>query len=225
MPHLRPLVAATLALLASVALAGEIVVTATGTVWAEPDQATLEVGWSGVEREVGAAVARSDAAIAAIRAALAAVGVDPLDVRTSSYGLWREERWDEGGEPQLAGYRVHHLLQVTIRDLDALGRTIAAATDGGANQIGGIYFVVADADALQSEARTLAFERARQRAEELAALAGQALGSATSIEEVDATPWWPGAVAFEMEGRGGAPIAAGRQAVSVTLKVAFGADD
>ncbi len=221
MPSIRPLVALALALLASIALAAEILVTTTGTVWTEPDQASIEVGWSGVEREVGAAVARSDVAIAAIQAALAAVGVDPLDIRTASYGIWREERWNERGESQLTGYRVHHLLEVTVRDLDALGRTIGAATDGGANQIGGIYFAITNADALQSEARALAFERAVARATELAELSGRTLGAVASIDEFDSAPRSPVGYPVAMDAGGGVPISTGRQAVSVTLMVRF----
>jgi uncharacterized protein len=206
-------------LLAGAALAAEIAVHGTGTVWTEPDQATLEVGWSGVEAEVAAAVAQADAAITAIRAALEAVGIDPLDVRTTGFSIWREERWDETGEPRLVGFRVHHGLQVLIRDVEALGRTIAAATDAGANQIGGIGFTVADPHALETEARAAAFAAARARAIELADLMGVQLGRATVVEELDPSGVHP--LAFQ-DGRGaGGPIAPGRYAVEVTVRVTF----
>jgi uncharacterized protein len=206
-------------LLAGLALAAEITVHGTGTVWTEPDQATLEVGWSGVEDEVAAAVAQADAAITAIREALEGLGIDPLDIRTTGYAIWREERWDETGEPRLVGYRVHHGLQVLIRDVDAIGRTIAAATDAGANQIGGIGFTVADPHALETGARTAAFAAARARATELADLMGVTLGRATAVEELDPSAVYP--LAY-MDGRGGGePIAPGRYAVAVTVRVTF----
>jgi uncharacterized protein len=210
-------------LLAGLALAAEITVHGTGTVWTEPDQATLEVGWSGVEDEVAAAVAQADAAITAIREALEGLGIDPLDIRTTGYAIWREERWDETGEPRLVGYRVHHGLQVLIRDVDAIGRTIAAATDAGANQIGGIGFTVADPHALETEARTAAFAAARARATELAGLMGVELGRATVVEEVDPSAVYP--MAFTDGWGGGGPIVPGRYAVEVTLRVTFVAAD
>lgn len=210
-------------LLAAIAFAAEITVHGTGTVWTEPDQATLEVGWSGVEAEVAAAVAQADTAITAIRDALEGLGIDPLDVRTTGFSIWREERWDETGEPRLVGYRVHHGLQVLIRDVDAIGRTIAAATDAGANQIGGIGFTVADPHARETEARAAAYAAARARAAELAELMGVELGRATAVEELDPSAVYP--LAF-MDGRGGAaPIAPGRYAVEVTVRVTFATSD
>jgi uncharacterized protein len=221
--HKLALTIAAASLLAGLALAADITVHGTGTVWTEPDQATLEVGWSGVEPEVGAAVSQADAAITAIRDALEAIGIDPLDVRTTGYSIWREERWDDTGEPRLAGYRVHHGLQVLIRDVDAIALAITAATEAGANQIGGIGFTVADPHTLETEARAAAFAAARARAAELAELMGVALGRATAVEELDPSAVVP--LAY-MDGRGaGETIAPGRYAVAVTVRVTFEAVD
>jgi uncharacterized protein len=208
------------ALFVGLSHAAEITVDGTGVVWTEPDQVLLELGYSGVEAEVGAAVAQGDAAVAAIHDALAALGIDPLDVRTTGYSIWREERWDDSGEPRPVGYRVHHALQVLLRDVGLLGPVIAAATDAGANQIGGITFTVADTRALETEARAAAFAAARARADELAGLAGTSLGRVTGVEELDRSQAYP--AGFAVDGRGGdTPIAAGRYAVEVVVRVTF----
>ncbi len=220
--------ARTLALVAvlGLALAAEITVTGSGVVWAEPDQATVEVGWSGVESEAGAAVARADEAVAEIRAALEAIGIAPEDVRTTGYFVWPEERWNEAGEPNLVGYRVTHSLQVTVRDVDALGQVITAATDAGANQVGGVGFTVADPGALEGEARAAAYAAARTRAEELAALAGQRLGEATAIEELTRGAPVAMEMALDRGGMGGgAPVAPGRHAVEVVVQVTFATEE
>jgi uncharacterized protein len=200
---------------------GIISVTGSGVVWAEPDQAVVELGWSGVETEAGAAVAEASDAVASIRAAIEALGVDPLDVRTTGYFVWREERWDDRGEPRLIGYRVSHTLQVVVRDVDVVGTLISTATAAGANQVGGVTFTVAERGILESEARAAAFEAARQRAVELAALAGLRLGPAIEVEEVSRSA--PGIVEpmLDMAGLGGAPVAAGRHAVEVVVRVTF----
>ncbi len=222
------LVALALALGATTAHAlgeGEIIVTGTGTVWAEPDQAVVELGWSGVDAEVGEAVAQGNAAIAAIRGAAEALGIDPLDVRTTGFFVWREERWDERGEPRMVGYRVSHTLQVVVRDVDTVGALITVATEAGANQVGGITFTVADREAIEQEARAAAFAAAHQRARELAELAGRTLGPAARIEEVSRGT--PGLMesTLDMGGRGGAPVAAGRHAVEVVVRVTFTSAD
>jgi uncharacterized protein len=198
-----------------------ITVNGTGVVWAEPDQAVVELGWSGVDADVGAAVAEGNEVIAAIRDAAVALGVDPLDVRTTGFHVWREERYDDRDGPRLVGFRVSHMLQVVLRDVELVGELIAAATEAGANQVGGIAFTVADRHALEQEARVLAFASARQRAEQLAALAGANLGSAIEIEELSLGA--PGIMEpmLDMGGRGGAPIAAGRHAVEIVVRVSF----
>ncbi len=218
----RTTLALALAATLSVVLAAEITVTGSGVVWAEPDQATVEVGWSGVEPEAGAAVARADEAVTAIRTALEALGIAPEDVRTTGYFVWPEERWNEAGESQLIGYRVTHSLQVTVRDVDALGRVITTATEAGANQVGGVGFTVANPGALEGEARAAAYAAARTSAEELATLAGQTLGEATSIEEL--TRGAPVALEMALDRggpAGGAPVAPGRHAVEVVVQVTF----
>lgn len=204
---------------------GAITVTGTGVVWAEPDQAVVELGWSGVDADVGAAVAEGNDVIAAVRDAAEALGVDALDIRTTGFHVWREERWDERGEPRMVGFRVNHMLQVVLRDVDLVGELIAAATAAGANQVGGIAFTVADRHGLEHEARAQAFASARQRAEQLAELAGQTLGLATEVEELSLGA--PGIMETMLDtgGRGGVPVAAGRHAVEIVVRVTFAAGE
>jgi uncharacterized protein len=224
-----PAIVASSVLLVGVAFAADrplagITVTGTGVVWAEPDQAVVEVGWTGVEALAGEAVARATGAIEAIRDALERLGVAAHDTRTTSYFVWREERWDERGEPHLLGYRVSHNLQVTVRDVERVGEVITAATAAGANQVGGITFTVADRHALEAEARAMAVAAARDRAEQLADLSGLTLGGALGIEEVGRGGAVDVEVARDMGGfGGGAPVAAGRHAVEVVVRITFDA--
>ena len=200
-----------------------ITVSGTGVVWAEPDQAVVEVGWTGVEALAGEAVARASGAIEAIRDALERLGVAAHDTRTTSYFVWREERWDERGEPHLLGYRVSHNLQVVVREVDRVGEVITAATAAGANHVGGITFTVADRHAFEAEARSLAVDAARDRAAQLAELNGLTLGTALGIEEVGQGVPAALEAAMDMGGLGGAGVAAGRHAVEVVVRITFDA--
>jgi uncharacterized protein len=203
--------------------AGSIEVTGTGSAWASPDQVRVELGWSGVGREVRDAIAAADMAVSAIRVALLANGVAPEDVRTLNYYLWREERWDEGGMPQLVGYRLTHTLQVTLRTVAALGSVIDAASEAGANQIGGVSFHISARAELERSARAQAFETAHARAHELASLAGLTLGAATRIVERSPTDPFVGARSYSAtaaEGGGGG-FAPGEQAIEVSLEITF----
>ncbi len=213
----------TLALLAGHALAGEIAVSAHGVAHGAPDMATLDVGFTTTEADVAEGLAQADAAIAAVRAALTAEGVDPADVRTTVFSVWREERFEDRQRPAAIVYRVTHHLQVTVRDVDAVGRLLVAATEAGANHVGGIHYTIAAAGELEAEARREAFAAAREKAEHLAELAGLTLGRAHHIAEgVLGGPIVPMERTFALaDGRGGAPVAAGQLAVEVWLEVRF----
>lgn len=215
--------ALTLALLAGQSLAGEIAVSAHGVAHGAPDMATLDVGFTTTDADVAEGLAQADAAILALRAALEAHGVDPLDVRTTVFSVWREERFEDRQAPTTIVYRVTHHLQVTVRDVDAVGRLLVAAVSAGANHVGGVHYQVADAGELEAEARREAFAAARAKGEHLAELAGLTLGRARYVAEgVVRGPIVGLERSFAMaDGRGGAPLAAGQLAVEVFLEVRF----
>jgi uncharacterized protein len=214
-----------LLLLAGYALAGEIAVTASGVAHGPPDMATLDVGYTTTDADVAAALAEADAAITAVRAALEAGGVDPLDVRTTTFSVWREERFEDRQGPTVVVYRVTHHLQVTVREVEAVGVLLVAATEAGANYVGGIEFSVQDARELQAAARREAFEAALVKARQLADLAGLTLGDVVNVvEAAPGAPVMPFAERSALTlGDAGAPVTGGRLAVEVRLEVVFAA--
>lgn len=202
--------------------AAEIAVVGIGTVFAEPDAATLDIGVVGIESDVGAAVARVNATIHRVRAALEGLGVAALDMRTSGFGVWQEERWEEpDGPPRTVGYRVYHTLSVRLVDLSNIAAVIDAAVAAGANQLGGVSFQFADTRLLEREARARAFADARERAMQLAELMASPLGPVVEIREGGSVDGIDPYVALRSDGMGGGP-SGGLQAVRVTLWVRFG---
>lgn len=200
-----------------------IQVTGTGVVHGEPDQATLDLGVTAVSGDVREAMAEVDAVMAAVRDAVVEAGIDPLDVRTTGFSVWREQPIDRDGNPGAERFHVRHAYQVVVRDIGSLGEVLAAAVAAGANDVGGIQFSVADPSALASAARQLAMEDARARAAELATLGGVTLGAPVLISEPAVGGFAPQAarVAFDA-GIGGASIETGQLAVTVQVQVTFG---
>lgn len=80
-------------------------------------------------------------------------------------------------------YRVSNTVQVTIRELNKLGAILGATTGAGANNVWGIQFDIEDPSKLEADARQKAMTQARQRAEQLAELAGVKLGRVISVGE------------------------------------------
>ncbi len=105
------------------------------------------------------------------------------DGRVSSRGLSLWPARDSTGAP--VGYEAAHALEVRCAGLDRGGELVTALGHevGEALQIDGVALVVDDTGPLEPRARRAAFEDARSRAAELAALAGASLGPVVEVVE------------------------------------------
>jgi uncharacterized protein YggE len=118
-------------------------------------------------------------------------------------------------------YTATNNVEVTIRNLDAAGKVLSAATGAGANQINGLRFELEDPSGLQVEARKKAVADARLRAERLAELAGVKLGPAISITEIDGGNSGP-VPAFAMaKMANSAPVEAGELTITSTVQIVY----
>lgn len=197
----------------------QIVVSATGSVAAVPDMATVSFGVYREANTAAVAMATAGEATQDVLSALAAAGVDERDIATRSISL--NPVWDQpGARPREArGYAASNSLEVRARDLGELGALIDTVLDAGANQMNGLRFGVSDADVLEQAARADAVRRAKQRAETLAEAAGITLGQVQTISEgaVGPAPMMRGAM---MESSA-VPIAAGEMDIQVTVSIVF----
>jgi uncharacterized protein YggE len=165
-----------------------ITVVGQGEAFGEPDEANVQVGVEIFAETVEEATNENQAVLDKIMAALEGQGIAPEDIQTANYSLWAEQKYGDRGFEGISGYRVSNQVNVTVRDLNALGEVLAAVTEAGANSIQGVYFSVADPAALEAEARAAAMENARIRAEELAGLAGLELGEVKVVSEIIGGP-------------------------------------
>jgi hypothetical protein len=159
-----------------------ITVTGTGGASAPADVLRLSLGVGRDAGDVATAVAavaeRTDAVIAALRAQ----GVAAADIHTSTVNIYPQYRETMS---QVAAFRASHSLTVSTADLNGFGRLLNAAVDAAGNDltVDHVGFDVTDQKALLDEARKLAFAQAREKAAQLAELAGQSLGSIAAVEE------------------------------------------
>jgi uncharacterized protein YggE len=155
-----------------------------GEVTVVPDLATL---WLGVEAQadtVTEAQAQAQEAMDNVMAALDDSGVDEDDIQTQYFSVDQVTRWDDD-EYVVIGYRVTNMVTVKVRDVDAVGAVIDAVVEAGGDfiRINNIAFSVDDPSDYYEEAREEAMNDAREKAEQLADLAGINLGAATYISE------------------------------------------
>lgn len=146
-----------------------------------PDMASITVGVTTQNPTAAEAMTANSTTQTAVIEALTGQGIERRDIQTSSLSLSPVQDYPDGQAPVLRGYRAENVVTVKIRDLDKLGATLDALVGAGANEIRNIDFIREDMRDAQDEARKLAVEDARHRAETIAAAAGQELGPLIEI--------------------------------------------
>ncbi|MBN2840171.1 MAG: SIMPL domain-containing protein [Coriobacteriia bacterium] len=153
-----------------------------GKALAAPDMAEMFFGTTVVATDAKEALGQANETAEKITAAVKGSGVADEDIQTANVSVWPDQN-NEGGKTVITGYRASIQVRVKIRDIDEIGTVIGAASDAGANEIGGPSFMLDDDDAVRSEAIELAIADARARAEVMAKAAGKTLGEIISVSE------------------------------------------
>lgn len=200
-----------------------ITITASGQVAAEPDIATISTGVVTESDTARAALTANSAAMRKVIEGLKATGVAAKDLRTSQLAI--EPRYTGSSVSKVAtiqGYRVTNRIQVTLRDMSRLGETLDQVSSLGANQMGGIQFVVSKAETLTDEARTIAMQNARRRAELYAKAAGAEVGPVLTIsEDVQGLRPFAAGVMRTASSAASVPIEQGEQTLTVNVNVTW----
>ena len=165
-----------------------ITVSATGTVSAEPDEASIATGVSSEAKSARDALTKNTEAMKKVIAELKTQGVEPKDIQTTQFSVEPVYVYPKEGQPPVVtGYRVTNMVSVRVRDLDKLGGVLDQLVTVGANQVNGMTFNVSKADAFKDEARKEAMANALRRAKLLAAAGGAEVGEVLQISEDVAT--------------------------------------
>ena len=112
----------------------------------------------------------------AVLGAIERAGVARPDVRTTLLSVAPRYDYRDGEGPRLIGYDMNNVVEVTVRDLDALASVIDGSLEAGATSLDGLTFRLDDPREAERTARTSAVAVARARAEVLAAAAGVTIG-------------------------------------------------
>lgn len=189
-----------------------------GQVEVAPDMAYVQVGVTTVGEHVEKASVENARAVEAVLAAVEATGVDRVDMKTDNYSIGMERNYRE--EKGRAVYRVNNMVDITVRDLSLVGQVLGAAMRSGANEVRGLHMEVAQKRDAMSEARSLAAEDARQKAEHLASLHGVQIGHVLKISEGGGGAQATLVKAMAMDVRS-VPISAGAQRLSAKIRVVY----
>lgn len=195
-------------------------VSATGSVGAEPDLATISTGVVAEAETAHEALARNTATMAKVIEGLKAHGISAQDIRTTTINVEPRYRNVKDQAPVIVGYQVVNQVRITARDLKRLGAVLDQVVALGANQISGIAFEVSTAEELKDEARKAAMANALRRARLYASSAGADIGEVLTISE-DVPVAGPRPLTRSSLAAADVPIEPGSQRLEVRIHVTW----
>jgi uncharacterized protein len=154
-----------------------------GEATAVPDTAMVSMGISQTAATVEQAKDKANGVMNKIATDLKNLGVAEKDIKTVNYNVYPNREFS--GRNDISGYTVSQDLQVTVREFDKANKAVDLATADGANQVGGIQFVLNDdkREQLEQQARAEAIKKAKAKASDIAGAAGIKLGRIVNINE------------------------------------------
>ncbi|MBP9760502.1 MAG: SIMPL domain-containing protein, partial [Candidatus Pacebacteria bacterium] len=167
-----------------IAPSNAISVSGTGEIFAVPD--TAEFTFSVLEEGATAGAVQQAAATKAneLIGALKEKGIDEKDVKTVVYDLQPKYEWQPLACPGYypcerkqvqKGFILNQSVQVKVRALDKAGDLLTLVADKGATNVSNLSFTIADEGKVKTEARKLAIDEAKAKADKLASDLGVTL--------------------------------------------------
>jgi uncharacterized protein YggE len=197
-----------------------ITVTGEGTVSVPPDLAQVDAGVSSDAKTAREASDANNAAMGKVLLALKGAGIEEKDYQTARLSLQPQYAPNRSGPSAIVGYRATNRVIIRVRDVTKVANVIDILVAAGANEVGGINFMVSQASKLLDDAREQAIADARRKALIYAKAAGVTLGDPLDISEGgSATPTFRAKVAGSMAAS--VPVAQGEETLSVTVQVSW----
>lgn len=148
----------------------------------EPDVASLRFSVSRLEQRPQNAFKQARQAAQAVREHLAQAQIK--DVGSSRITLEQSFEYKDGVR-RSTGYNAQVSFHVLLRDLDRIEDILSGVIEAGANLINSVDFQTSRLGEFRAEARRLAMDAARAKAEGYCQAAGVVLGTVIHIEDVN----------------------------------------
>jgi uncharacterized protein YggE len=196
-----------------------ISVTGEATVSVPPDMAEIDGGFTAEARTAREASDANNAAMGKLLLALKAAAIDDKDIQTSRLSLQPQSAPNHPGVPAIVGYRASNHVTIRLHDVTKVASVIDMMVGAGANEIGGINFMVSGASKLLDQAREQAIADARRKADIYAKAAGVTLGAPLSISDGGSSPM---PMQFRAKAMMAAtPVAPGEETLQVSVNVSW----
>ncbi len=202
-----------------------IEVTGNAEIHVAPDEVRLWLGVENFSASPAEAMRTNAATCGRVLAAARELKVEPRDIQTDRIAL---ELVYDTSQPQPAREKVvgsiaRQRIAITLRDVQQFEALLTAALEAGANQIEGVEYATSRLRELRDKARQDAIVAAREKAEALAAGAGQLVGRPLLIaEDGGFMPYMAqNSIRAEIGGSEGTTVALGQITVRAGVRVTY----
>jgi len=216
-------------------ISNTISVSGDGKISAKPDMVQLNIGFQEKASSSKEALTKVNSKIDSALKILKDNGIPDSDITTSNLNIYTEYDYSSSYR-RVIGQQASETLEVKIKKIDDKATKAVKIIDELSTidnlQMNGIYFDIEDKTEFFSKAREMAFNKAEQKAQELAKLSKVKLGKPVSISDstYDITPVYrysnvanfkTAAVSLD-SAAGGASIASGEMDITANLSILWG---
>jgi uncharacterized protein YggE len=154
-----------------------------GEVKVQPDEIILNLGVEVRDRNLEEARKQNDKKVAAILTYLRKNGVDPKHVQTTYMSVQPIYTGDQYGQSTPEFYLAQKTMTVTIKNIGKFDEVLAGVYKAGANRVDGIHFRSTELEKHREQARKLAVNAAKAKAQALSSELGTRIGKVYAITE------------------------------------------
>ena len=158
----------------------ELSVSGAGSIKVMPDVAFVTVGVTTNHKNATTAQSQNRDAMNAIFSALKEAGLTDDDMRTTNFSTTPRYDYDT---QSITAYEVRNMVELTITDIDNVGKFIDIAAENGANTSYPVRFSLQDESGPYNEALKLAMITAMSKAEAIVSASGNTIVGTLRITE------------------------------------------
>ena len=168
----------------------QIMVTGEAVVKVQPDQIVINFGIETWDKDIMLAKQKNNEIMQKAMTVIKESGIPDKDIQTDYLSV--EPRYDDNYEKKdFIGYFIRNTFVVTLSDPEKVEDLVSRVLQSGVNYIHGINFQSTEFKKYREQARDLALNAAKEKAEKMAGALGQFLGDPIQISEgYGGSDWW-----------------------------------
>lgn len=164
----------------NVQMQNKLTVQGNGSIKVMPDVAYVTVGVTTNNKEANEAQNENKQIMTAVFDALKKAGLTDDDMRTTNYSTYPMYDYEAN---EVTSYEVRNMVELTIKDIDNVGKYMDIAAENGANTAYSVRFSILDESGPYNEALKLAMKTAKTKADAIISASGNKILSTLNISE------------------------------------------